>query len=534
MHKHRFKKKISINVPHYSHEKILFFLLFILYAIPLHAMSFNNVSFTDKELIDQIERSYATGTNKGFGGFKQYTFFDLCLAYSEFKDPYLYRYIKKDLMALSEGGERYFIEPVSNMSFNAYNYSGNVPNKDRYCLENQEGRCLDRGLNTFFDMTGQARFLNDIALFYEGEIKVSEETKDIRLKKLYSKYKLGHFEFEAGKDSIWLGHATHSSLLLSNNAEPFWLAKLTTDSFRLPFFFRYLGEFKYMLFHGWLDDFNLLGQRIGWKPSRVLEFGFTQTTIYRHGKGYTVWDVPHLFFSSEENVPGAYYNNDQRASMDVALYLPFLDRLPLLKGGKLYAEYGGEDTCAWWQKEDDWEGPIGFEFLSQGIMYGGMLTTGDTDLRVEYSENWRSSPIFDTDAYEGASHSVRSNAWYRKIHFLNNDVLMGHHMGPEADDLFIEMKHRFNKFIVTGFYDRERHKFYKYDGGSPTERLTPEKRQQYGLNLTYPLNSFEIGGMISYVRYENVDTNPDPLVHNISYGQSAKELITGVGIIYLW
>ncbi len=531
MHKHRFKK-LSINVPHYSHKKILFFLLFMLYAIPLHAMSFNNVSFTDKELIDQIERSYATGTNKGFGGFKQYTLFDLCLAYSEFEDPYLYRYIKNDLEALSE---KYFVEPISDMSFKAYSYDGNIPNKDRYCLENQEGRCLDHGLSTFFDMTGQARFLNDITLFYEGEIKVSEETKDIRLKKLYSKYKLGPIEFEVGKDSMWLGHATHGSLLLSNNAEPFRLAKLTTDSFRLPFFLRYLGEFKYMLFHGWLDDFNLLGQRIGWKPSRILEFAFTQTTIYRHEKGYTVWDVPHLFFSPDENVPGAYFNNDQRASIDVALYLPFLDRLPLLKGGKLYAEYGGEDTIAWWQKEDEWEGPIGFEFLCQGIMYGGMLTTGDTDLRVEYSENYRSSPIFyDWYKDHGIHHATAHTAWYRSISFLNNDVVMGHHMGPEADDLLIEMKHRFNKFIIAGFYDRERHKFYKYSGPWATERLTPEKRQQYGLNLTYPLDSFEINGMISYIKYENVDTAPEPLVYNISEGKSAKELITGVGLVYLW
>lgn len=40
--------------------------------------------------------------------------------------------------------------------------------------------------------------------------------------------------------------------------------------------------------------------------------------------------------------------------------------------------------------------------------------------------------------------------------------------------------------------------------------------------------------MISYMKYENVDTAPEPLVYNISEGKSAKELIAGVGIIYLW
>jgi len=523
--------KISIQLIRH-----LLFILLLIYTIPSHAMVFNNISLTDRELIDQIERSYATGANKGFSGFKQYTLFDLNIAYNEFKDPYLRKYLKKDLIPLGEKEKKYVIDPISDMRFKTYYYGGDVENKERYCIENQEGRCLDEGMNSVFDMAGQARFFKNVTLFYEGEIQVGEETKDIQLKKIYSKYKLGPLEFEVGKDSLWLGHGVHGALLLSNNAEPFFLAKLTTDHFRLPFFLRYLGEFKYMLFHGWLEDFNMFGHRFGWKPFRILEFGFTQTPVYLHGKGYDIWDIPNIFFSSEENVPGAIFNNDQRGSMDVALYLPFLNRLPLLKGGKLYAEYGGEDSIAWWQKEDVWEGPIGFEFLAQGIMLGGLFTTGSTDLRVEYSENYRNHPIF-FDWYDsvGLGYGSQEPAWYRGIPFLNKDVLMGHHMGPEADDLFILIKHRFKKFIISPFYDRERRKFYKYaDAFHPIGSVTPETRRQYGLNLTYHLNNFEIDCMINYITYSNVDIAPEALTINISEGSSAKELVTGIGIRYLW
>jgi hypothetical protein len=121
--------------------KHLPFIFLLCYAIPSHAIVFNNISLTDRELLDQIERSYATGANKGFGGFKQYTLVDLNIAYNEFKDPYILKYLITDFMGLSEKEKekKYIIEPISDMRFNTYYYGGNVENKDRYCIENQEG-----------------------------------------------------------------------------------------------------------------------------------------------------------------------------------------------------------------------------------------------------------------------------------------------------------------------------------------------------------------------------------------------------------
>lgn len=519
-------------------KKILFFILMILQSTPSLATIFNNVSLSDMELISEIDRSFATGINTEFGGFKNYTISDLILIYSETKDPHLYNYIRGDLRIETDAKKKHYITitPVTTSSFEVYNYSGNVPNKEQYCIENMEGRCLNKGLNSYLNAAGNVQFLNKIPLFYESEFKVSDEGGKFSFKKLYSKYKLGLLELEVGKDTLWLGHGIHSSILLSSNADPFWLVKFTTDSFKLPFFLKHLGEYKYMLFHGWLDNFNILGQRFGWKPSHILEFGATQTVIYLHEKNYKIWDIPRIFSASDENQPGRW-DNDQRASIDVALYMPFLKKIPPLKGGKLYAEYGGEDLFAYWQEEDKkWVGPFGFEFLANAYMLGGMITTGDTDIRIEYSENYRSVPIF-YNWYDtvNANQFLQSNVWYTRYGgFFNNGVLMGHHMGREADDFYIETSHRFNKYRIKGFYDFERHQFFVYEGQHTVSQATTEFRKQFGLDVMYILNKLEITITGVYNRYKNADTDPDPLEFNIVKGMKAEEFITGIMIKFLW
>lgn len=518
-------------------------LLFTLIVISqdAHSQEFNNLQLTEKELNLAIERAYSTGATKGFAGFKPFSKLDLVNAYIASPDSYIYDYIKKDLidLGLSEEGvtaPSLYLEPLSEGTFRVYTFSTDVPEKKTYCLENMEGNCLDKGLNAFLNIAGQGRLHRNITFFYEGQLKGSKEEKDAILKKAYIKVKTGPFRWEFGKDSIWIGHGYHSSLLLSSNAEPFLLAKLDTDPFSLPFFLSFLGEFRYTLFHGWLDDFNMLGHRLSWKPFDIFEFGANQTVVYAKGRGYKITDWPHLFFSSDENVPGTYFNNDQRASLDMALYMPFLGKLPFLKGGKIYVEYAGEDAYAYWQKEDgQWVGPFGFEFLGGGILAGLYLTTGKTDFRIEYAENYRSYPIFyDWYKKHGINYASKGEQWYKGAPFLNKGVLMGHHMGPEAEDIFFEIRHKFENLILAGFYDRERHHLYKKIDQYHIYKTTPEIRYQYGIEALWKLKKIELQGTVIYNRYKNVDSNPDPLKIEVTAGKDAKELITGLGIKYLW
>jgi hypothetical protein len=549
-------------------KKILLFIFLFLNAAPSHAMVFNNVPFSNKELINQIEESYASGINSGFGGFKQYTITDLIQIYSKSEDPYIHRYIKEDLLEVESKGDGFSIEPIKSIGLRIYNYAGDIPagerycleyregncvrwdfislmlygreympDKERYCLENMEGNCINKNFNGFININGQARLKSNITLFYEVENKLSGKTGISFLKKGYSKFKLWVFEIEAGKDSLWLGHGAHGSLLLSSNAEPFWQLKITTDSLAPPGFLSILGEFKYMLFHGW-TDFNILGHRFGWKPFNILEIGLTQTVMYNKEKSYNILEWPKMFFASEENVPSRY-NNDQRASMDIALYLPFLSRLPWIQGGKIYWEYAGEDLYAFWQDEDKQYkdfGPIGFEFLASAYMLGFMLTTGDTDFRWEYSENYRSYPVFyDWYTDRNISPIGHGEAWYMQIPFMVDDVIMGHHMGRMAEDKFMEVRHRWKDLRAAVYYDNERHyQLYRnrYDGS--IEKTSVESRDQYGLDIIYLFKEIELSGTIILNRYENVDGDPSPLGANIIEGKNGEELITGIGIRYVW
>ena len=537
--------------------KLTVFLLLLLVVTLSNAFSqeFNNIRLTENELNLTIERAYSTGATNGFAGIRPFSELDLVNAYVAAPDDYTYNYIRKDLLdiGLSKEGSSspsFYLEPLSEVTFRVYTFSTDVPNKKSYCLENMEGNCLDKGLNAFLNVVGGGRLSRNVTFFYEGQIQAGKEDTDAILKKAYIKLKTGSLSWELGKDSIWLGHGYHGSLLLSSNAEPFLLFKVTTEEpFRLPFFLKRLGEFQYTMFHGWLDNFNMLGQRLAWKPFSLLELGVNQTVTYYKDKGIKVWDWPHVFFSSSENIGGQHankYNNDQRASLDAALYMPFLNKLPYLKGGKIYAEYGGEDIYAWWQKADPttgghhaWRGPLGFDFLGEGFILGLFLTSGDTDFRYEYAENYESHPLFfDWYKFVGVDYPSKGEQWYRGIPFSYKGALMGHVMGPEAEDNYFEIKKRAGNFVFTAFYDRQRHHIYNKIDQYHIYPATPEIRQQKGLDVLYAFKRFEIDATVIYNTYKNVNSNPDILASTKAYhilvGQDAKELITGVGIKYLW
>ncbi len=530
--------------------KSVFTLFLLVLPVFVYAEGFNNVPITSRELNLDIERSVATAALDGFTGIKPYTKAELINVYGITKDEYLYKYISKDLIDLGMSPEgktssEFYIEPLSEIKFRAYTFNTDVPGKTRYCLENMEGTCLDKGLTTFLNVAGQGRLNKNITFFYEGQVRNSSEGTDTTLKKAYVKLRTGIVSWELGKDSIWLGHGYHGSLLLSNNADPFLMFKFDTEEpFRLPFFLSKLGEFKYTFFHGWLTDFNIIGQRIAWKPFSILEFGANQTATYDNEKDYKITDWPNILFSAEDNVAGAKYNNDQRGSLDVALYMPFLSKIPYLglTGGKLYAEYGGEDVFAWWQEEDKtWYGPFGFEFLAGGYMAGIYLTTGKTDFRFEHAENYITRPLFYDWYTEGfraqwgvdAHRAFQNPAWYRSIPFTYHGVILGHHMGPEGEDNYFEVKHRIGKFTITASYDRERHRIYEtyYEQAF---KVTPEKRKSYGIDVLYSHKQWEVNVMAFYNKYENVDANPDPLKYEIKEGLDVDELVAGVGIKYLW
>ncbi len=454
-------------------------------------------------------------------------------AYGNFAEDLQYK--TTDFSKVQEGpGASYAIKPVSALTLEDFHYTHYA--KRPYCFENAEGRCLDKNNNFFATVEGNGQYKNSFYVYYKTELN---EDNQIRLKKGYGLFKAGIWSFEVGKDTIWIGPGYHGSFLLSNNAEAFNLVRIRTEEpFRLPWIFSNLGEFKYDIFRGWLENSSLLGHRLSWRPMSLLELGANQVVYIPGGKNYSVYEYPHIFFSSNENVSGERtansFDNDQKASLDIALDMPFLSKITPFENGRIYAEYGGNDMYAWWQKEDAsrmrdeplrkkliW--PFQFDFLNIGWLTGLFLTTGDVDFRFEYAENYASYPIFYDWYAEFGPQYRRHGPWYTGLN-TDHGMITGHAMGNDADDIYVEMTIRHKPASLKIYYDLERH------GLSSGATTPPEKRYQYGLRPSYQWNAVTLFADLVYNQYRNVNFSNDPLAFDIHPGTRLDEFIAGFGV----
>jgi membrane-associated phospholipid phosphatase len=103
----------------------------------------------------------------------------------------------------------------------------------------------------------------------------------------YALTKLGNWNLSFGEQSLWWGPGEGGALLFSDNAAPIYMFRTSRDApFTLPWIFRSLGPVKLDAFVGKLsgNEFPprplLHGEKISFKPTPNLEFGFTRTTEF--------------------------------------------------------------------------------------------------------------------------------------------------------------------------------------------------------------------------------------------------------------
>jgi hypothetical protein len=116
---------------------------------------------------------------------------------------------------------------------------------------------------------------------------------------------LGH-EFSFGKSDQWLGPAKGASMLWSNNAENIYAFQINrVEPLRIPLLSNLTGPFRYEFFvgslkgHTYPNDPWVHMQKVSFKPTRNLEFGFDRLTVWG-GKGHapiTIHSFLHSFFS---------------------------------------------------------------------------------------------------------------------------------------------------------------------------------------------------------------------------------------------
>jgi Capsule assembly protein Wzi/PAP2 superfamily len=186
---------------------------------------------------------------------------------------------------------------------------------------------------------------------------------------------LSDWQMSYGKQSLWWGPGRGGSMMFTNNADPINMFRVNrVTPFRLPSFLGWLGPMRMEFFVGQLSGYQFVlnasgvigqwgqslhpqpiihGERLSFKPTENLEFGFSRTTDYG-GPGYPL--TPHSFLRSvfsTTNAPAGSPNKpgDRRSGMDVSYRIPgFRNRLTFYCDGFVEDEYSPlvlPDADAW-------------------------------------------------------------------------------------------------------------------------------------------------------------------------------------------
>lgn len=236
---------------------------------------------------------------------------------------------------------------------------------------------------------------------------------------------------EAGRFSLWWGPGRHGALLFTTNAEPLKGVRIRNPRPIAPGWrLRPLGLFQYDLFLARLEkgrpvpDSLLSGVRLAVKPKPWLEIGVSRV-MHFGGEGRkenlsTFFDI----FRGKSETPGNTPEGNSLASFDAKFNFSFR-RQPTV----LYLEGGGEDQS-------------GSGFPSRWAWMGGIFLPSigavkKADIRIEFADNIDFSP-------------GQRGVWYQHGAYPHNyrGRILGHHMGTDARDLFIEAHY----FLLTSSY----------------------------------------------------------------------------------
>ena len=318
------------------------------------------------------------------------------------------------------------------------------------------------------------------------------------LLKGYAMVTLWNTQLEAGRDSMWWGQGAHGDNLMTNNAFPLDMLKLSNpEPVLLPWVLRYLGPFKYTLFVsqevGYVrpSDPLLTGFRLNFKPHPLFEMGFSSALQFG-GQGVPSVNWLELFSFLWGKSPS---NSNQLAAFDFRWQLPFL------RDAQFYMEYAGDDSGGW-DPQHPTETVLEDNSWMFGIYFPRLTCDGRSDLRVEYTLN-----AHRTDE----SPSLWYGHYTYQLGYTHDGMIMGHHMGPDAEDLFARVSYYLTNNLQVGLdYDRMVR--------GKTLSVVEERVNQYGADLTVNLCSRDVM-LISRYALETVDN------YNMQVGSNHRNFL---------
>jgi len=398
-----------------------------------------------------------------------------------------------------------FLKPLESASV-SYKYLDGA-----YSIYNNEGIPYGDGHNAIIQLESNARlgkalsFSIEPRLAYFGNAGNKNEGSefDVRLHKGYAKLTVFNLELEVGRDSLWWGPGYHGALLMSNNAHPFDLIKLSNpEPVVLPWIFSYLGPVQFNLIFTQLNDERkgselanpfLYGLRLGIKPHRYLELGASHLAQFGgpERRDMSVSDIITTLYSNT-NHDNEKTDSNQEFAVDFALTIPNIKKYIFLADGiKLYCELGAEDTG---NPPDRRAYVAGFAFFKPFNLERAVF-------RGEYADlSPNSVPL----------------AWYKHASYpmTYEGRVFGHHVGSDAEDIYLEWFQGFEKLFYKLGFDRE-------ESGVQT-KVSSQFKNQYLAEIGYRVNTnSKVTLRYVYEETDNVDNIADDSERNQFIGLDA-------------
>src|SRR5215472_2649527 len=141
---------------------------------------------------------------------------------------------------------------------------------------------------------------------------------------LYAGMQFGEYALTFGKQSLWLGPGEGGPLMVSDNADPMYMLRLSrTTPLVLPGFLRHLGEIRGEFLFSKLSGhqfparpfFNL--QKVSFHPTKNLEIGFTRASLWGGvGHPFTANALVRNFTSNGDSGAGSTDPGDRKSGLD--------------------------------------------------------------------------------------------------------------------------------------------------------------------------------------------------------------------------
>lgn len=316
------------------------------------------------------------------------------------------------------------------------------------------------------------------------------QTDQFRLLDTYASLTLAGHNVSVGKQSLWWGTDEGGAMIFSDNSEPIYMAQINRAiPLKIPGLSRLIGPLRYDFFFGKLTGHQfppnpfMHGEKISFKPTENLEFGFSRTAVFA-GQGLTPLTFHTFWTSMTSTTSGTGPGRDPRNSPGVRHgQFDFSYRIPGLRNWlTLYSDSLVHDDVS----------PVDAPrraAIEPGLYLSHFPKLGKLDLRIEAASS--DPPITNSTGgkffyWETLYHDV----------YLNKRFLMGSWIGRESKGVQVFSRYWINPVSKVQF---------EYRNQKTAKDFIPEGEtfNSYAVRGTFRLRpELEVVSLLQYDRWK--------------------------------